>query len=108
MAKVYLVWCNEDNLAEYEDNCIENYVLDVFSTSQKAKEFIKDWAPYLGEVLGKKDVMTDNLSKIKALCQFVEYSPDAERAIYVYNEEGTIGRLHRALYELTIEEREVK
>lgn len=104
MAKVYLVWCNADNLAEYEDNCIENYVLDVFSTSQKAKEFIKDWTPYLGEVLGKKDVMTDNLSEIKALCQFVEYSPDAERAIYVYNEDG----INRALYELTIEEREVK
>lgn len=98
--KVYLVWCNEDNLLDYEDNKDIDYILGVFSTREKARAFIDSWVPHLSE--GQRIV--EDPSEIKTEGGLdVSYDTHADRIIYIHHEL----KWKRALCMLTIDEREV-
>ena len=98
--KVYLVWCNDDNLLDYDDHTDVDYVEGVFSTREKAKAFIDSWAPPLIE----GQIVIENPSEIKKKCGYdVSDVTHAERIVYAHHERTW----QRALYMLTIDEREV-
>lgn len=98
--KVYIVMCNDDNLMDYEDSNVIDYVLGVFSSREKAKAFIDNWIPQITN--GERII--DNPSEIKTeLGWAVEPGANAERVVYIHSE----NTWNRSYCELTIDEREV-
>lgn len=98
--KVYLVWCEEDNLMDYDDYRQIDYVIAVCSSKEKAKAYARSWKP----VLNERQSMVDNPSHVESNYGIErDFLEGTERVIYIHSEDPA----ERALCMLTIDEREI-